>query len=54
MRFHRNPLITLAHFELHLMAPIPRRICNLESATKIILIGLIKYLGYMYRVDKLN
>lgn len=41
MRSHRNPLITLAHFELHLMAPIPRRICNLESVTKIILIGLI-------------
>lgn len=44
MRFHRGPLITLAHFELRLLVTFngtnSRRICNLETNTKIILMEL--------------
>lgn len=44
MRFHRSPLITLAHFELRLLGTFnvtnSRRIRDLGSATKIILMGL--------------
>jgi len=48
MRFHRSTLITLAHFELRLLATFngtnPHQICNLELATKItyVIINLIK------------
>lgn len=44
MRFHRSPLIMLAHFELRLLEIFNGtnscRICNLDSATMIILMGL--------------
>lgn len=44
MRFHRSPLITLAHFELRLLGTFngtnSGRICNLGTGTKIILTGL--------------
>jgi len=44
MRFHRSPLITLAHFELRLLGTFngtsSRRICDLGPTTKIIVMGL--------------